>query len=154
VVLDAPIRQPCLQYCAERLIGRQCPAEREGAAIDRKRLVSDGGLTRHRAVALLVDLHDDAATEHLLRERRIRLRPPTEHRLVPEEHVLIELWRRVGDGCRRGDDRATSAVAGEFGRGVGNLENALTLDRSGRHNGSPGLGNLVEQQKVGTVAND
>src|SRR5207237_10524019 len=29
VVLDAPIRQPGLQSCAERLLDRQCPAESE-----------------------------------------------------------------------------------------------------------------------------
>src|SRR5205085_9470512 len=65
VVLDAPIRQPGLQSCAERLLDRQCPAESEGAAIDREHLVADRGLARYRAVALAVDLHDNAPPKHI-----------------------------------------------------------------------------------------
>src|SRR5204863_9913453 len=96
VVLDAPIRQPGLQSRAERLLDRQCPAESEGAAIDRERLVADRGLARYRAVALAVDLHDNAPPKHIPWERRVGFGPPAEHRLRAKEHVMIGRCRFRG----------------------------------------------------------
>ena len=153
VVLDAPIRQPGLQSCAKRLFDRQCPAEGEGAAIDREHLVADRGLARYRAVALAVDLHDNAPPKHIPWERRVGFGPPAEHRLRAKEHVMIGRCRFRGRRRRDGNCFRV-AVTGQLSRGIGDLADAVALGGRSRQAGRKSSGNLVEQQEIGRIARD